>query len=41
VFREAVLTEDYDVIVCDPPATAGPHLYNAIHATRNLLIPSH
>ena len=39
VFREAALNEDYDVIVSDPPATAGPHLYNAIHATRNLLIP--
>ena len=31
--------ENYDVLVVDPPATSGPHLYNAIHATRSLVIP--
>lgn len=31
--------EEYDVIIADPPATAGPHLYNAIDATRSLAIP--
>lgn len=38
-----VLTEvvdDYDVLICDPPgATDSDHLYNAIYATRNLVIP--
>lgn len=29
----------YDVLICDPPATESIHLYNAIYATRNLLIP--
>lgn len=31
--------EKYDVLIVDPPATSGPHLYNAIHATRSLVIP--
>jgi len=31
--------ETYDVLVVDPPATSGPHLYNAIDATRSLVIP--
>lgn len=31
--------ERYDVLIVDPPATSGPHLYNAIHATRSLVIP--
>jgi chromosome partitioning protein len=31
--------ENYDVLIVDPPATSGPHLYNAIHATRSLTIP--
>jgi cellulose biosynthesis protein BcsQ len=39
VLREAGVPEDYDVLICDPPATEGPHLYNAIHATRSLVIP--
>lgn len=39
VLREAGVPEEYDVLVCDPPATEGPHLYNAIHATRSLVIP--
>ena len=29
----------YDVVIVDPPATAGPHLYNGIDATRSLVIP--
>ena len=33
------IPEDYDVLIVDPPATSGPHLYNAIHATRSLVIP--
>jgi cellulose biosynthesis protein BcsQ len=39
VLREAGIPEKYDVLICDPPATEGPHLYNAIHATRSLVIP--
>jgi cellulose biosynthesis protein BcsQ len=39
VLREAGVPNKYDVLVCDPPATEGPHLYNAIHATRSLVIP--
>lgn len=39
VLREAGVPNEYDVLICDPPATEGPHLYNAIHATRSLVIP--
>jgi cellulose biosynthesis protein BcsQ len=39
VLREAGVPDRYDVLICDPPATEGPHLYNAIHATRSLVIP--
>lgn len=39
VLEEEGVAEDYDVLICDPPATASDHLYNAIYATRNLLIP--
>ena len=39
VLREAGVPEKYDVLICDPPASEGPHLYNAIHATRSLVIP--
>ncbi|MFC5973568.1 ParA family protein [Halomarina salina] len=39
VLREAGIPDEYDVLICDPPATEGPHLYNAIHATRSLVIP--
>lgn len=31
--------DDYDVLIVDPPATSGPHLYNSIDATRSLVIP--
>ncbi|MGQ4555350.1 AAA family ATPase [Halobellus sp. GM3] len=39
VLREAGVPDHYDVLICDPPATEGPHLYNAINATRSLVIP--
>lgn len=39
LLREAGVPEEYDVLICDPPATESPHLYNAIHATRSLVIP--
>jgi len=39
VLREAGVPNNYDVLICDPPATEGPHLYNSIHATRSLVIP--
>lgn len=39
VLREAGVPDRYDVLICDPPATEGPHLYNAINATRSLVIP--
>jgi cellulose biosynthesis protein BcsQ len=39
VLGEAGVPDAYDVLICDPPATEGPHLYNAIHATRSLVIP--
>lgn len=39
VLRENDVNESYDVLICDPPASEGPHLYNAIYATRNLVLP--
>ena len=39
VLRDAGVPDKYDVLICDPPASEGPHLYNAIHATRSLVIP--
>lgn len=39
VLQEAGVPDEYDVLICDPPATEGPHLYNAIHATRSLVVP--
>ena len=39
VLKDNHVPEEYDVLVVDPPATAGPHLYNALYATRNLVIP--
>lgn len=39
VLLEAGIPGQYDTIVVDPPATAGPHLYNAVNATRSLVIP--
>lgn len=39
VLAEADIAEEYDVLICDPPATESVHLYNAIYATRNLVLP--
>lgn len=39
VLKDNDIREKYDVIICDPPATEGPHLHNAINATRSLVIP--
>lgn len=39
VLREANVHEQYDVLIVDPPASSGPHLYNALDATRNLVLP--
>lgn len=39
VLRNAGIHEDYDTLIVDPQATAGPGLYNSIAATRNLMIP--
>jgi chromosome partitioning protein len=38
VLADSVLKQ-YDTIIADPPATAGPHLYNAVTATRSLVLP--
>lgn len=39
VLQRADVNEKYDVVICDPPATESDALYNAIMATRNLVIP--
>lgn len=39
ILGEAGVGNQYDIIIIDPPATAGPHLYNAVAATRSLLVP--
>jgi cellulose biosynthesis protein BcsQ len=39
VIREAGVAEEYDVLLVDPPASSGPHLYNALDATRNVVLP--
>jgi cellulose biosynthesis protein BcsQ len=39
VLKAANVPAEYDTVVIDPPATADVKLYNAIHATRNLVIP--
>ena len=39
VLREAEIHKHYDVLLVDPPASSGPHLYNALDATRNLVLP--
>lgn len=40
VFLDADVPEEYDTVIVDPPATAGPHLYNAVQATRSLVVPA-
>lgn len=39
VIREAGVAEKYDVLIVDPPATGGQHVYNAVSATGNVAIP--
>jgi len=39
VLAEANVPQEYDTMIVDPPATAGPHLYNAVTATRSLVLP--
>lgn len=39
VLGRAGVHDQYDTLIVDPPATPGPHLYNAISATRSLLVP--
>jgi len=39
VLKKNNVRETYDVIICDPPATEGPHLHNALNATRSLVLP--
>lgn len=39
ILAEAGIPSEYDTIIVDPPATAGPHLYNAVAATRSLALP--
>lgn len=40
VLVEAGVPDEYDVLIVDPPATTGQHVYNAVYATSNLLIPA-
>ncbi|SIR69524.1 Cellulose biosynthesis protein BcsQ [Haladaptatus litoreus] len=40
VLSDAGVPSDYDVLIIDPPATVGQHIYNSIYATSNLLIPA-
>lgn len=39
VLHEADVPDQYDVLICDPPASEGTRLYNAINATRSIVIP--
>lgn len=39
VLKEANVPENYDVLIVDPPAKESAHLYNAIDATRSILLP--
>ncbi|GGM48984.1 ParA family protein [Haloarcula argentinensis] len=39
VLRDGGVGDEYDVLLCDPPATESDHLYNSIYVTRNLVIP--
>lgn len=40
VLIDADVPSSYDVLIIDPPATVGQHIYNSIYATSNLLIPA-
>ena len=39
VLADTTVPQEYDTIIVDPPATAGPNLYNAVTATRSLVLP--
>lgn len=39
VLRDAGVPEMYDVVIIDPPATGGQHVYNAVAAAGNVVIP--
>lgn len=39
VLQENDVPDEYDVVICDPPATAGAQLFNAIYASRSLVVP--
>jgi cellulose biosynthesis protein BcsQ len=39
VIRDAGVPDEYDVLIVDPPATGGQHVYNAVSATSNVVIP--
>ena len=39
VLQDADVNDEYDVFIVDPPATEDRHLYNAVAATRSLVIP--
>ncbi len=39
VLVDARVPDEYDVLIVDPPATLGQHVYNAVHATANVLLP--
>ncbi len=39
ILIDAGIPDQYDVIIADPPATEGPQLYNAVYATRSLIVP--
>lgn len=39
VIEDAGVPEKYDALIVDPPATGGQHVYNAVSATSNVVIP--
>lgn len=39
VLQNARVQQRYDTLIIDPPATEGSHLYNALTASQNLVIP--
>jgi cellulose biosynthesis protein BcsQ len=39
VISDAGVPDRYDALVIDPPATGGQHVYNAVSATSNVVIP--
>lgn len=39
VIQDADVPKEYDAVIIDPPATGGQHVYNAVSATGNIVIP--